>query len=51
MRLATSGFVTFETCRRTLKRSAYGGRPEVIAHSQNDAIERGHEYFKQTRCD
>jgi hypothetical protein len=30
---------TFETCRRTLKRSAYGGRPEVIAHSQNDAID------------
>src|SRR5882724_13011412 len=21
---------TFETCRRTLKRSAYGGRPEVV---------------------
>ena len=30
-RLMTSSIGTFETCRRTAKRSAYGGRPEVIA--------------------
>lgn len=30
MRLATSVAGTIETCRRTLRRSAYGGRPEVV---------------------
>src|SRR6266404_1788208 len=35
---------TFETCRRTLKRSAYGGRPEVIGtRSERRDLPRLHE--------
>jgi hypothetical protein len=36
---STSAIGTFETCRRTLRMSDVGGRPEVIDTPQNDVID------------
>src|SRR5260370_39749674 len=33
-------YCTFETCRRTVRMSAYWGIPEVRGHGKRDAIDR-----------
>jgi hypothetical protein len=41
MRLATSAFGTFETCRPALRMSVYQGRPAVIGARSERARHRG----------